>query len=333
MNILIIGGTRFVGRYLVESALNRNHDVTLFNRGQSNPYLFPNIEQIFGDRDGEIDRLKGRTWDAVIDTCGYYPRVVSASAKILSDKVKQYIFISSISVYGDLSQPGVDEKSPVGTIEDETIEEITETSYGPLKALCEQAIAKQFANKTLVIRPGLIVGPHDLSDRFSYWIHRVAQGGKILVPKPKDYNVQYIDVRDLSDWTIRMIEDQKTGIFNCTGPDYKLTMLELLNNCIKILNSHANLIWVDQKFLKENKVGEWIDLPIWIADKKLSGLMQTNCNKAFANRLKFRPLENTIKDTLEYCQSRPKDYQWKAGLSSERETELLKKWNTKKINQ
>ncbi len=330
MKIIIIGGTRFLGRYLVESALDRNHEVTLFNRGQSNPELYPDIKQIHGDRDGELDKLKGQTWDAVIDTCCYYPRIVSASAEFLADKAGHYTFISSISVYGDLSKPGVNEQSPVGIIEDTTIEEITEDSYGPLKALCEQVVEKQFPDKTLVIRPGLIVGPFDLSDRFTYWVNRISKGGKVLVPKPKDYKMQYIDVRDLSDWIIRMIEDEKIGIFNGIGPDYKLTMQDFLDNCKKILKSDAELIWVSEKFLKENKVENWTDLPIWINDKKYQGMLQTDCQKAFSNGLKFRLFEDTIKDTLKWCLSRPKDYQWKAGLSFEREAELLEKWNTGK---
>ena len=319
-----------MGRYLVESALNRNHEVTLSNRGQSNPDLYPDIEQIHGDRDGELDKLGNRTWDAVIDTCGYYPRIVSASAKYLSDKVKHYIFISSISVYSDLSKPGVDENSPVGTIEDATIEEITEDSYGPLKALCERAVEKYFTNRTLIVRPGLIVGPHDLSDRFSYWVYRIAKGGKALAPEPKNYNVQYIDVRDLSDWIIKMIEDKKTGIFNGIGPDHKLTMLDFLSKCSKVFSSNTEFIWVNQQFLEKNKVENWTDLPIWISEKKYAGMMLASCAKAFANGLKFRPLEDTIKDTLNYNQTRPKDYQWKAGLTSEREAELLNKWNTGK---
>ena len=330
MKILIIGGTRFLGRHLVESALNKNHEVTLFNRGRSNPDLYPDVEQIHGNRDGELDKLKERNWDAVIDTCGYYPRIVSALAEYLSDKVNHYTFISSISVYGDLSKLGVDEQSPVGTIGDITIEEITEESYGPLKALCEQAVEKKFPDKTFVIRPGLIVGPHDLSDRFAYWICRINRGGKVLVPEPRDYNVQYIDVRDLSDWTIRMVEDNRNGIFNGVGPDYRLTIQDFLNNCINTLKSDAELIWVEQDFLEENKVEAWTDLPIWIADKKYSGLMQVNCRKAFANGLTFRLFEDTVKDTLSWCRTRPNDYKWKAGLSSECEAELLDKWNSNK---
>ncbi|MCP4703940.1 MAG: SDR family oxidoreductase [candidate division Zixibacteria bacterium] len=330
MKILIIGGTRFLGRYLVESVINRSHDVTLFNRGKSNPDLFPDINQILGDRDGELDKLGSQNWDAVIDTCGYYPRIVSSSAEYLTDKVKHYTFISSISVYADLSKPGVNEKSPVGTIEDETIEEITENSYGPLKALCEQAVEKSFPDSTLVVRPGLIVGPNDMSDRFTYWIHRIAKGGKVLVPEPKDYNVQYIDVRDLADWIIEMVENGDTGTFNGIGPNKKLTMSDFLNICRAELNVETEFVWVNQKFLEENKVEGWSELPIWVPEKKYLGLMQTNCEKAFKNGLKFRPLEITIKDTLRYCKTRPNDYKWLAGIDSKREIELLGKWNSNK---
>ena len=182
MNLLILGGTVFLGRHLVEAALARGHAVTLFNRGQHNPDLFPEVERLRGDRDGDLQALEGRRWDAVVDTCGYVPRVVRASAEMLAPNVDHYTFISSISVYADTSKPGIDEQAPVGTLDDPTTEEVTGESYGPLKALCEQAAEAAMPGRVLNIRPGLIVGPHDPTDRFTYWVRRVAEGGEVLAP-------------------------------------------------------------------------------------------------------------------------------------------------------
>jgi len=327
LKILIIGGTRFLGRLLVITALVRGHRVTLFNRGKSNPDLFPEIERIIGDRDGELNKLNGRKWDAVIDTCGYYPRVVKASAKTLAKSAKHYTFISTISVYGDLSKAGVGESSPVGRTKDETVEEIREDTYGPLKAICERIVQEHFPNKALVIRPGLIVGPYDLSDRFTYWVHRVSRGGKILAPKPENYQVQYIDVRDLSEWIIDLIEKNQIGAYNGIGPNYRLTMKQFLSKCRDVSQSDGEFIWVRKKFLKDKGVQGWVDLPIWIDDPKFIGLMKTDCDRAFKSGLKMRPLEDTIRDTLDWCRTRPEDYKWRAGLEARREKKLIKEWS------
>jgi len=195
MNILIIGGTRFLGRHLVETALARGDTVTLFNRGQSNPDLFPQVETILGDREKDLEKLSGQRWEAVIDTCGYFPRLVKLSAQALKDTVERYVFISSISVYSELSKIGIDEKDQVGTLADENLEEITGESYGPLKVLCEKAVQAAFPKRALIIRPGLVVGPHDLSDRFTYWPVRVARGGQVLAPENPQVPVQLIDAR------------------------------------------------------------------------------------------------------------------------------------------
>ena len=231
MNLLILGGTIFLGRYLVEAALARGHQVTLFNRGQHNSELYPDVEKLRGDRDGGLDVLRGRRWDAVVDTSGYVPRVVRASAELLADAVEHYTFISSISVYPHFRSVGLDESAPVGTLDDPTVEEITGESYGPLKALCEQAVEQALPGRTLVIRPGLIVGPHDYSDRFTYWVRRVAQGGELLAPAHPDWHTQIIDVRDLAEWTLRMVERRQTGVYNATGPEYDLTFGQLLETC------------------------------------------------------------------------------------------------------
>ncbi len=206
MKLLVLGGTVFLGRHLVEAATARGHSVTLFNRGQHNPELYPEVEKLRGDRDSDLSALQGRRWDAVIDTCGYLPRAVRASAELLADAVDHYTFISSISVYADFHTPAMDESAPVGTLADETVEEVTGETYGPLKALCEQAAERALPGRVLNIRPGLIVGPHDPTDRFTYWPVRVARGGEVLAPGRPHVPVQVIDGRDLAEWTVRMVE-------------------------------------------------------------------------------------------------------------------------------
>ncbi len=220
MKILIIGGTRFLGRHLVNSARSRGHSVTLFNRGQSNPNLFMQVDKIQGDREKDLDQLTGH-WDAVIDTCGYFPRIVKMSAEALKDKVENYVFISSISVYSDFSKIGINESDAVGKIEDETVESMEGGAYGPLKALCEKAVQDVFSIRSLIIRPGLIVGPHDPTDRFTYWPVRVARGGDILAPDRPEALTQIIDVRDLSDFIIELVQQNVSGVFNATGPDHE----------------------------------------------------------------------------------------------------------------
>ncbi|MEW6402172.1 MAG: NAD-dependent epimerase/dehydratase family protein, partial [Chloroflexota bacterium] len=206
MKILIIGGTRFLGRHLVNSARARGHEVTLFNRGQTNPDLFRRVEKIWGDREKDLDQLKGRNWDAVIDTCGYVPRVVRMSAEALKESVENYVFISSLSIYPDFRKRGLNETDPVAKLQDESVEEVTGETYGPLKALCERVVQDVFGIDSLVIRPGLIVGPHDPTDRFTYWPVRVARGGDVLAPDGPDAFTQFIDARDLADFIVELLQ-------------------------------------------------------------------------------------------------------------------------------
>ena len=325
MRILIIGGTVFLGRHLVESALERNHEVTLFNRGKSNPGLFPQVETIFGDREKDVEKLRGRIWDAVIDTAGYFPRIVRLSAEILEPHVPRYVFISSISVYDNFSKIGINESDPVGKIQDETVEEITGETYGPLKALCEQTVRDVFGReRTLIIRPGLIVGPYDPLDRFTYWLVRVARGGDILAPQKPEAPVQIVDARDLGDFTIKLIEDNATGVYNTTGPDYDLTIGRLLDVSKQVSRSDAAFHWASVEFLNQNKVEAWSDMPLWIPDNgEYAGLSRVDVSKAIQAGLTFRPLEETVRDTLAWAQTRPLDHQWRAGLTAEREAQVL----------
>ncbi len=331
MRILIVGGTKFVGRALVEVALDRGHELTLFNRGQTNADLFPHIEKIVGDRVDSLHLLEGRKWDAAIDTCGYFPRIVRLSAKRLASQVDHYTFISSISVYADVSKPGVDENGAVGTIADETVEEITEESYGPLKALCEKAVEDQFPGKTLVVRPGLIVGPNDPTDRFTYWPWRVSLGGEVLAPGRPDRRIQIIDVRDLAEWTIRMVEERDVGVFNTTGPHHPpLTMKQLLDHSAIVSGSGASFTWVDETFLESTAVEEWTEMPLWVAESKSEngGFYEIDCSSAIDRGLTFRPVTDTIQATLEMISPKIEDPAWKTGICPSRETELLTKWRT-----
>jgi 2'-hydroxyisoflavone reductase len=326
MKILIIGGTKFLGRHLVDAALAHGHEITLFNRGKTNPTLFPNIETIRGDREHDIEKLSGREWDAVIDTCGYVPRIVRLSAIGLERSIKRYVFISSISVYHDslFKKIGIEESDPVGKLDDETVEEITGETYGPLKALCEKTVQEIYGNRALVIRPGLIVGPHDGTDRFTYWPVRVARGGEVLAPESSEVPVEIIDVRDLAQFTIKLIERNGLGVFNATGPDYKLTFGTMLDTCKRVSGSATQFKWASADFLNQHKVEPWSDLPVWIPDnEENAGFSRMNVSKAIKAGLTFRQLADTVRDTLAWANTRPSDHEWRAGLKPEREKELL----------
>ena len=327
MQLLILGGTVFLGRYLVEAARARGHEITLFNRGRHNPDLFPDVEKLRGDRDGDLGALQGRRWDAVIDTCGYIPRVVRSSAELLAAAVAHYTFISTISVYAELGRRTIDESAPVGTLEDPTVEQVTGETYGPLKALCEQAAEQAMPGRVLNVRPGLIVGPHDPSDRFTYWVHRVAEGGDVLAPDGPERPVEIIDVRDLAEWTVRMAEGHQTGVYNATGPDYPLTMGQVLQECKTVSGSDARFVWVDQQFLLDAGVAPWSELPLWIPDDpEGGGVFGVNCDRAIAAGLTFRPLTETVRDTLAWDATRPADVERRAGITREREAQLLQAW-------
>jgi 2'-hydroxyisoflavone reductase len=335
MQILILGGTMFVGRHLVEAALARGHEVTLFNRGQHNPELFPGVEKLRGDRDGNLEALRGRRWDAVVDTSGFVPRLVRDSARLLADAAGLYVFVSSVSVYADHSRP-VDEGSEVGTLEDEGVEEITGVTYGPLKVLCERAAEEAMPGRVLVIRPGLIVGPDDKTVRFSYWTGRVARGGEVLAPGSPDRQIQIIDSRDLAGWTVRMAEDSRTGVYNANGPDYRLTMGRFLEECRAVSGSDARLTWVGERFLLERGVEAWSELPLWIpeGDGPHRFFMANRIDRALAAGLTFRPLAETIRDTLAWQSRNEVTTADKTGvpvpdqtLRPERERELLEEWH------
>jgi 2'-hydroxyisoflavone reductase len=334
LRILILGGTGFTGPYQVRYALSRGHKVTTFNRGKSHPGELPSeVEQLIGDRNGQLDALKGRTWDVVIDNPTTLPVWVRDAARILKGNVDRYVFTSTISVYQD-SKTGLDENAPLQSYDGadpykETLESMKANGfklYGPLKVLSEKEAEKWFSGKTLIIRPGLIVGPRDESDRFTYWPVRVYRGGEVLAPgKPVD-SVQYIDGRDLAEWTIRMTENGETGIYNATGPAKPIGIGGMLDGIKTALQSSARFIWADEKFLTDQKVQAWSDMPVWAGAE--DGITRTNISRALSKGVTFRPLDETALDTLAWFKSQPPDRQahMKAGITSERETEVLAAW-------
>ena len=301
MRVLVLGGTLFLGRAIVETLLARGHEPTLFNRGLTRPELFPGVERVLGDRDGALESLQSGTWEAVIDTCGYVPRIVRASAELLQSRVSRYLFVSSISAYADLSRPGVTEDAPLAKLEKET--EDRHEAYGALKALCERAVQDTYGEHATIVRPGLIVGPWDFTGRFTYWPVRIAEGGDVLAPEPRDAPVQVIDVRDLADWMVRLVEEDRGGVFNATGPDESLTLEQLLESCKTVTGSNARLVWVASERLVKAGVREWTELPLWLTDPSAQGVMQADVSRARAAGLRFRPLARTIADTLQWATS------------------------------
>jgi 2'-hydroxyisoflavone reductase len=328
MRILFIGGTRFVGRHLSEMAVAAGHDVTVFHRGSTGKGEIEAAEEVLGDRDGGLDALQGREFDTVVDTSGYFPRVVKASAQMFADAAERYVFVSSLSAYSDDRTPGQDESGPLGTIDDPTIEEITEESYGPLKVLCEQEVEAAFPGRALILRWGLMVGPLDYTDRFTYWPRRVAAGGEVLAPGPPDQPVQFADGRDVAAFMLSAIERRVTGIFNVHGPEEPLTFQELLEICRNVSGSDAEFVWADPEFLLEQNVEPWSDLPIWIPGEETAGFMQRSMRKALGQGLVLRPVADTVRDTLAWDADRGTP-DLVGGLTREREAEVLAAWRSR----
>ncbi len=333
MKLLILGGTRFLGRHLVEAAQARGHEITLFNRGISNPNLYPDVEHLRGDRDGDLSALDGRRWDAVIDPSGYVPRLVRAAAEKLAGVVEHYTFISSISVYPDPRLPNVDEDAAVATLEDETTEDVA-AAYGGLKVLCERTVETVLPGRALNVRAGLIVGPHDPTDRFTYWPVRVALGGDILAPGSPERQVQFIDARDLAAWIISMAETRQVGTFNATGPAAALTMGETLAACQSVGGLQSTFTWVSDEFLLEHEVTPFTEMPLWVPET-YNGLMSVKIDRALAAGLTFRPLAETIEDTLAWNATRDEEFSNKGlrlrgGMMLEREAELLALWRKRR---
>lgn len=337
LKILVLGGTAFLGPSVIHEARARGHEITLFNRGRTNADLFPDLERLVGDRDGQLDALRGRRWDVCLDNSGYIPRMVQDSAELLAPNIGQYVFISSISVYADFSKRGLNEKSPVAVISDEQVaaaktqRDVTGENYGALKALCEQAAQKACPGRACIIRPGLIVGPMDRTDRFTYWPVRVSRGGEVLAPGAPDTPTQVIDVRDLADFVVRCLEERTTGVFNATSPAGELTMGELLETCRRVSGSDAAFTWADAAWLEKNGVAAWSDMPVWVPlEGSEAGHPFIDVSRAVKAGLRFRPISETVRGTLDWWATVPqerRDAPLKAGITAEREKELLAAWH------
>jgi 2'-hydroxyisoflavone reductase len=319
MKVLVLGGTLFLGRHVVEVALGRGDELTIFHRGQTNPGLYPDVEEVLGDRDGGLEPLAGRRFDAVIDTSGMVPRLVRASAESLAD-AGHYSFVSTGNVYADAAHGPLREDDALATMDG--LSEDDPQAYGPLKAECERIVFDAFGERAVIARSGLLVGAHDPSGRFTYWCHRIARGGRVLVPGPPDRLVQFIDARDTAAWLIGNAERGVAGIFNVVG--HRLPCDQLLETCSAVAGSDTELVWVDADFLTAHGVGEWMELPLWIADPDWKDFMNKDISRALAAGLTFRPLEDTIRDTLEHAQ--PVDG---VGLAAEREADLLAAWDSR----
>ncbi len=328
--LLVFGGTLFVGRHMVEAAIRAGHEVTIFNRGKTNPDLFPEIEKLKGDRDGGLSSLTGRRFDAVLDVNGYVPRIVRDSAELLKDLVDHYIFISTGAVYQKPARVGYDESSPVETVEDEASEDVR-AHYGALKVLCEQQIEHAFPDRTLVMRLGLVCGPYDESDRTTYWVSRVAQGGEMLAPGEPDQPIQVVDARDLADFAMLALEKKFTGVYNCTGQS--LTWEQWFNTFKQVSDSDASFTRIyDREFLRNelpNPTRPYGAYPLFMAES-MGHWWTANSDRAQALGLNYRSMTDTAKDIFEWDKTRPIDEQRMSGLTSEEEQMLLRKWHERK---
>lgn len=322
MKLLVLGGTRFLGRHLVQEALARGHEPTLFNRGRTAPGLFAGVEELHGERDGELEALRGRRWDAVVDTCGYLPRVVRRSAQVLRDAVDRYLFVSSISVYADAATAGQDETAPRERLPSPECEDIP-AHYGALKAACEDEVTGLYGPRAVVLRPGLIVGPFDPSGRFTYWVQRLARGGAVLAPPSPDYPVQFIDGRDLASWSLDLLERGATGTYNASGPAAPLAFGGFLDACRAALGAPASFVWPDAAFLDAAGVAPWTQLPLY-AGEDGRGLNQVALDRALAAGLRLRPVGETCADTARWAGDAPLPAG--VGLEPAREVDLLRAW-------
>ena len=325
MRILIIGGTVFLGRALVDAARQRGHRVTLFNRGLSSPDAYPDIETILGDRETDLERLRGGRWDAVIDTCGYAPRQLALSTAALRGAVDHYTFISTISVYPVAGEPNRAESASVLNWDDGACEEITAESYGPLKVGCERRVVEAYPRNSLIIRAGLIVGPFDPTNRFTYWVTRAARGGDAIAP-PAEQPLQFIDARDLGAFVLRGIETRLTGIYNVTGPAKRMTFGQLLPSAKDALGGDGRFHHLSDAFLRERQIEEFAGLPLWLAREAAESFMTFRIDRALAAGLASRPLAQTVRDTFDWARALPEGAPKAYDLSSELERELLAAW-------
>ena len=330
LKILILGGTGFIGPHMVREALRRGHDVSLFNRGRTNNELFPDLKLFKGDRNNGLQPLEGGKWDVVVDNSGYVPRHVEDSARLLSPVVSHYVYVSTISVY-DISAAPITEVSPLATMEDETVEEVTGETYGPMKALCEQRVTAELgADRTTILRPTYICGPGDRTDRYTYWPVRTLRGGEMLWPGTPEDDIQIIDVRDFANFTVDCLEQKIAGIFNTVTPLRSFKMGDLLDDSLGVTDANMTPVWVDKDFVTAHKVAEDGGLPIWEdPNGEYAALTLVDGSRAAASGLKNRPTRETARDTISWWKTLPPDRtdKLRAGLSADKEAELLQLWH------
>jgi 2'-hydroxyisoflavone reductase len=328
MHFLIIGGTRFVGRHIAQSAVDRGHDVTVFHRGKTGSDILPGAEHIFGDRDSDLGQLKDRSWDATIDTCAYVPRQVHELADALGQRGGSHAFISTVSVYAEPIPSGATEDAPLATLEDPTTEEVTEHTYGGLKVACEVAVRDHY-RQPLIIRPTYVIGPNDYTHRFTYWIERIAAGGRVLVPDVQSYGIQFIDVRDQGRWVVELLEAGTAGTFHTVSPSPPFTYADMVNTIVSAVAPDGTQIeWVDPAFLVANGVDD-SDLPLWVPTDNADPGISCDPGRAIANGMKTRSLADSVRETLEHEMKDPTPNPGNTGWSREREAEVLAKWDAR----
>jgi len=330
MNLLIIGGGVFLGQALLSSALENGHSVTVFNRGKSRQWWPPGVKWIVGDRKVDLHLLVNRQWDAVIDTCGYRPQDVELSCAALFDSCERYVYISSVSAYASFAKPPIRETDRLASIVGHATDTITSVNYGPMKAECERTVARVFGPRSLLIRPGLLVGPNDPTGRFSYWPWRFAAGGQVLAPGQPETPVQFIDVRDLASWILRLLRQGASGAFNATGPNDTATLGELIDTCRWICGEDVEVEWTDEKFLLREGVQPWTELPLWIPshDRSMLGFHRVETKRAQASGLRTRPIAVTLNDILESGIPPASDARRAGKLTRQRERDLLAVWRS-----
>jgi 2'-hydroxyisoflavone reductase len=326
VKLLVIGGTRFTGRAFVELAVRQGHEVAVFHRSMSEPEDFPSVEHLHGDRDGQLDLLRGRNWDAVLDTCAYVPRAVREASAVLADAVGHYTLVSTLSVHPDDMTAGSTERAPVYEPPFPETETVTVQTYGPLKTACEHAATAAFGDRCLIIRPGYIVGPHDPTDRFTYYLRRAAAGGEMAAPGPPDAPLQVVDVRDLAAFMLGRIEAAAAGVFGVVGPDEPIVMRDVLGTARDVAAAGTTFTWLSEEFLDAmgDQAQEWF--PMW--EPKFPGVHTYDAAKAVAAGLHRRPFAQTVADTLAWDQQRGQP-DLRTGLSAERERELLATWHSR----
>ena len=321
MRFLVLGGTNFVGRHLVQRALTEGHEVVLFNRGRSNPGIFDGAEEVRGDRDGGLDELHGRTFDRVVDVSGYVPRIVRQSAELFRDATEHYTFVSTVSVYADFTRTDIDEDSPVATISDQGVEDITDETYGPLKALCEDVVRSVYDERCTIVRPGIVAGPFDHTDRFTYWCVRASKDGKFVAPGDSGRPVQFIDARDLATFILHLSRDSLHGVFNASGPRPEVIDWDsFIGTCIAVGGNRSEPVWVPERVLRDAGVEIGEEVPLY-APMDMPGFATVDSDRAISAGLEFSALERSIEDTLRWARAERPDLT--AGMTPEREKEIL----------